>query len=219
MLHYPGQALYALLRSQQRNPAPWKIDLVRKALAYYQPWWRQNKAMAFVPWQTAAFTEAYLLTHEKPFADCVYEMNDWLVALQYQQLDPLHRLWLGGFKSWSAGRSADTSPRIETALFVESLAQASRVAREAPVDVARHKRYTEAVEHGLQFIATLQYTEGNTLHFVEPYRRAAGGRLPPVAPGWPAPHRLHPDGAIGPGGVSGIRGARGWRCFPLAGGK
>ncbi len=176
VLHYPGQALYALMRSQQRNPAPWKIDLVRKALAYYQPWWRQNKAMAFVPWQTAAFTEAYLLTHEKPFADCVYEMNDWLGALQYQQLDPLHRLWLGGFKSWSGGRSADTSPRIEAALFVESLAQASRVAREAPVNVARHKRYTEAVEHGLQFIATLQYTEGNTLHFVEPYRaRLVGG--------------------------------------------
>ena len=52
--YYPGLALYALMRSQSPRPAAWKTDLVRKAVAYYRPWWQAHKNMAFVPWQTAA---------------------------------------------------------------------------------------------------------------------------------------------------------------------
>jgi hypothetical protein len=175
VLHYPGQALYALMRSQTLRPAPWKIDLVRKAVAYYHPWWRTNKSMAFVPWQTAAYTEAYLLTHEKAFADCVFEMNDWLCTLQYEQIDPRHQMWMGGFKTWMDGKSLQTPPQILSAHYAESLAHAARAAREAP-DGARHERYVAAVKSGLQFVGTLQYTEGGTLHFKESYRsRLVGG--------------------------------------------
>jgi len=175
VLQYPGQALYALMRSQKRSPAAWKTDLVRKAVAYYHPWWRKNKNMAFVPWQTAAYTEAYLLTKEKPYADCVNEMNDWLCGLQYEQIDRRHPAWVGGFKSWQSGKPLETAPQISSAHYVDSLAQAARVAR-VDADLARHERYTAAVKHGLQFVGTLQYTEGNTLHFEESYRsRLVGG--------------------------------------------
>ena len=46
------------MRSQRHRPAAWKTEAVRKALAYYRPWWRTHKNMAFVPWQTAAYAEA-----------------------------------------------------------------------------------------------------------------------------------------------------------------
>jgi hypothetical protein len=175
ILTYPGQALYALMRSQRHRPAAWKTELVRKALAFYAPWWRQNKSLAFVSWQTAACTEAYLQTREQPFADFVFEMNDWLCGLQYERLDPRQQLWLGGFMSWQNGKPVQTAPRIESAECAESLAHAARTAREAP-DPARHPRYTETLERSLQFVTTLQYTDANTQHFEESYRsRLVGG--------------------------------------------
>src|SRR5207245_668131 len=69
-----------------------------KALPYYRTWWRAHKNMAFVPWQTAAYTEAYLQSRERPFAEFVEEMNDWLCSLQYSEIDrDLRRvLWYGG---------------------------------------------------------------------------------------------------------------------------
>src|SRR5262249_39230578 len=95
--YYPGEALYALILSQQRQPAGWKIDVVRNALAYYKAWWRKHPSMAFVPWQTAAYTEAFLVTKEQAFADFVFEMNDWIVRLQYQSFDdPKLVYWSGG---------------------------------------------------------------------------------------------------------------------------
>ncbi len=41
--YYPGEALYGLMRSQQRRPAAWKTSLVRKAAAYYVAWWRPQE--------------------------------------------------------------------------------------------------------------------------------------------------------------------------------
>jgi hypothetical protein len=168
---YPGLALYGLMRSQSHRPAPWKTDAVRQALAFYKPWWQAHRTMTFVPWQTAAFAEAYLLTREKPFAEFVTEMNDWLCGLRHETLDPRHPLWLGGFMSWSDGKALPTAPDISSASYAESLAEACRVARES-ADLPRHKRYSAALESSLQFLTTLQYTDGNTLHFARPYRES-----------------------------------------------
>jgi hypothetical protein len=171
---YPGMALYGLMRSQQHRPAEWKTDVVRKALAYYRPCWQKNKNMAFVPWQSAAFAEAYLLTKQQAFADFVFEMNDWIGGLQYTALDPKHPLWLGGFMSWPDGKAAATPPHVGSAAFAESLVAACRAARQAG-DVARYPRYREALERCLQFLATLQYTEANTQHFADWYRDSLVG--------------------------------------------
>ena len=62
--------------SQQLRPAPWKLEAVRKAVAFYVPWWRAHKTPALVGGHTAAYAEAYLLTAEKPFADAVCEEGD-----------------------------------------------------------------------------------------------------------------------------------------------
>ncbi len=183
--HYPGEALYGLMLSQRHRPVPWKTEVVRKALAYYRPWWRGHKSVAFVPWQTAAYTEAYLRTKEQAFADCVHEMNDWLCGLQYAQLDPRHPLWYGGFMEWADGRPAAVEPQVSAAASAESLAEACRVARQAG-DVPRHQRYREALERCLQFVTTLQYTDANTQHFADWYRPVLLGGF----------HASHQDGNL-----------------------
>jgi hypothetical protein len=142
--------------------------MVKKALAFYRPFWQQHKSMTFVPWQTAAYAEAYLLTGEQPYADFVNEMNDWLCGLQYGP-DPRRTFWVGGFMSYADGKGVETPPQVASAAYAESLAEACRVARQSG-DVTRYRRYSEALERCLQYLATLQYTDGNTQHFAPWYR-------------------------------------------------
>jgi hypothetical protein len=172
---HAGAALYALMLSHRHRPAAWKVDLVRKALPHYRAWWREHKSLAFVPCQTAAFTEAYLLTRDQGFADFVNEMTDWACSLQYAPLEPHRMLWYGGFRGWAAGRPVESAPTVECAAIAEGLAQACRVAREAG-DATRHGRDSEALERCLQFLTRLQYTDASTQHFADWYRpRLVGG--------------------------------------------
>jgi hypothetical protein len=185
---YPGQALYGLARSQKHRPAPWKLDLLRKAVAYYPPWWRAHKSIAFVPWHSAAYAEAYALTGEKAFAEPVLEMNDWLLGLQYAQLDGVDQrrlLWYGGFKGYAEGRAVESAPDVGSAACAEALAEACRVAQKAG-DADRHHRYAEALVRCLQFLTTLQYTEPNTQYFADWYRPRLAGAF----------HASHQDGNL-----------------------
>jgi hypothetical protein len=183
--HYSGDGLCGLVRSQRHQPAAWKNEAMRKALAWYQKHWRAHKSMALVPRHTAAYAEAYQLTKDQAYAEFVFEMNDWLCGLQYQQLDPLRPLWLGGFMSWADGKAVSTAPQVSSALYAESLAEACRVARLAG-DPQRYGRYRDALERALQFLATLQYTEGNSQHFAEWYRPEVLGAF----------HASHQDGNL-----------------------
>jgi hypothetical protein len=183
--YYPGEALYALTRSQQHRPAAWKTEAATKALAYYRPWWRAHKNPAFVPWQTAAYTEAYLASKQREFADFIDEMNDWVCTLQYQQLDPRRPFWVGGFMSWTDGKPRAVAPQVSSAAYAEGLVAACRVARQAG-DVPRYQRYREALERCLQFLTTLQYTEANAQHFADWYRPALLGAF----------HASHQDGDL-----------------------
>ena len=175
---YPGLALYALLQSHKHRPAAWKLEVVRKALPYYRAWWKDHKSMAFVPSFTAACSAAYLATREKSFADAVFEMTDWLCALQYTQIEPRRMLWYGGFMSCQDGRSVEEPPTVHGAVYAEGMVEACRVARELG-DPARHQRYSEAVERCLQFLATLQYTDAGTQHFAAWYRPRINGGFHP----------------------------------------
>ncbi len=166
---YPGLALCAVLRSQKHRPAAWKTELARKAVPFYRAWWKGHRGMDFVAGQTAAWAEAFVQTKEPAFADFVYDMNDWLCGLQYDQIDPHRLVWYGGFMSWSDGKAVDSPPTIGSAVFAEGLAEACRVARAAS-DLQRHQRYTEVLERCLQFVTRLQYTDANAQHFAEWYR-------------------------------------------------
>ncbi len=177
-LGYPGLALYGLLRSQRHRPADWKAEAARRALPYYRGRWKEHKEHEFVPWQAAAAAEAFLQTKEPAFADFVYEMSDWLCRLQYDRPDVRRPLWYGGFKGWHGGKAVEEAPTVASAAYAGALAEACRVAREK-ADVTNYQRYREATERGLQFLATLQYTDANTQHFADWYRPRLLGAFHP----------------------------------------
>jgi hypothetical protein len=169
ILHHTGPALYAIIHSQHLRPAPWKIEALRKARLYYHFYWKQDRNLAMPAWHTGAYVEAYLLTREAGFAEAVFEMNDWLCGLQFQQVDAARAGWVGGFQACVAGKAVPLLPDINSAAAALSLADACRLAR-ATGDVQHYQRYRQALEGALQFLTTLQYSETNTQHFADWYR-------------------------------------------------
>jgi len=175
---HPGPALHAVAVSQKRRPAAWKPELVRKAMPYYRQVFKQSPHPTFVPSQTAAFAEAFMQTKDATFASFVFEMNDWLVQLQYAQLDPRRQTWFGGFQSYEGGQIVATPPDFQTALYAQSLAEACRVTRQIP-DLDRYNRYRTSLVRSLQFLTTLQYTDEACQHFAAHYRPAVVGGFHP----------------------------------------
>jgi hypothetical protein len=181
----PGMALYGLVHSHKLRPAPWKLELARKAAACYREWWKSHRDPAFALWQTAACSELYALAKDPVCAEFVTDMNDFLCTLQYDQIDPRRQLWYGGFMGWADGRPAETPPEVGSAAYAESLASACRVARQLG-DVTRHDRYSAAFERCFQFLITLQYTDSNSDHFAPWYREKIVGGF----------HASHQDGNL-----------------------
>jgi len=165
----PGLAMSGLMRSHAHRPAAWKLDAVRRSLAYYRPWWREHRHMAFAATATPAFAEAFLQSKDRArdigFAEFACEMADWLCTQQLEQLDARHPLWRGGFLDAAAG-----TPTLASAGCAAALIDAARVTRQLP-DADRFARYRDAATMTLQFVATLQYTEANTQHFASNYRQ------------------------------------------------
>lgn len=164
-----GWALYGVLCGQRLRPAPWKLEMARKALGYYASAWKEHKELAATGPLAAAFTEAGLLTRDPACTRLVWEINDWLCTLQYEGVGPQQVSWQGGFKSWAAGQVLLTPPTITSAVCGEALAQGLHLAR-ATGDLSHYQSYQQALERCLEFLLTLQYTEANTQHFAEWYR-------------------------------------------------
>ncbi|HEV3143118.1 MAG TPA: hypothetical protein VGZ47_04460, partial [Gemmataceae bacterium] len=155
VLHtYPGLALYSLMASQKRRPAAWKLDVVRKALPYSQAWWKARPSSAFVLWQSAAFTEAYLQTREPAFAAFVFEMNDWICSQQFVPGNTRQPAWVGGFRNVPEKPFAgwdSLPPNLESAAVAEGLVQACRITRRLP-DMQRYERYRAALDASMSFL-------------------------------------------------------------------
>jgi len=169
-VQYAGIALYAVARSHKKSPAPWKIDMLKKALAGYQGHWQSNKDLATAVSLTPAFAEAYLLTKEPAFAEMVFTMNDWLVGMQYgEDQNSSRKHWYGGFHRSPDGKVETTAPDVWSALPAESLAEACRAAKQAG-DLPRLRRYERALVLALHFVMSLQYSGAKVQHFVDGYR-------------------------------------------------
>jgi hypothetical protein len=173
-LESAGVALHGVLRSQRFRPAPWKLEVGRKARAFAHGAWQEKKSFALAVSHVPAFAEGYLLTHEPPYADEVYALADWLCGLQYEPGDAVPASWTGGFRTWLNGQAVQAAPDIRSAEAAEALGAACRVARAAG-DLPRLQRYSRSLDDALQFLQTLQYTEKRTQHFVEAYRPALVG--------------------------------------------
>jgi len=179
---YPGPALAALAMSLRSRPSPGKIETLVKAVAYYRKWFREHPHPDMAPWMTAACADAYTATKDQRFAEFAFEMNDWLCALQYAESpDPRRPQWRGGFKKITDGKLQMAAPGIEAALYAQSLADCCRLIRQMQKpDLQRYDRCREAAIRSLQFLATLQFSESNTMHISVNYRDFLVGGFHPT---------------------------------------
>ncbi|MDB5313468.1 MAG: hypothetical protein JWO38_7670, partial [Gemmataceae bacterium] len=166
---YPGAALHALAAGNRVRPAPWKPDAVKKGVAYYRAWFKANPHPMLAATLTPAFTELYLQTRSADAAAGVFELNDWLVGLQYAATDPQHPMWAGGFKGWANGQPVEAEPGYECGAYLQSLACAYHLTR-LDTDLTRAARYRQCTLDAAQFLTGLQYLETNTRHFENTFR-------------------------------------------------
>jgi len=164
-----GQALTALARSQARRAAPWKLDTLRKAVAYYRPWWREHRSLAAASALCSAFAEAFLQTNDRArdiiFGEFACEMADWLCTQQLEKLDPQQPQWRGGFADAALGQ-----PTCANLDCVSAIIATAHVCRQLP-DADRFGRFRDSAALALQFATSLQYTEANTQQFNGTYRQ------------------------------------------------
>ena len=172
--YYPGEALYALMRNHLRRPAAWKIDVLAKAFDYYRRVWKEAPSTAFVPWQSGAYAEAFLATGDVRYAEFVFEMNDWLAEIQYQEGSGIDDAWIGGFASFDQGHVLRTLPGVTTASYAESLVEAYRVA-ERMKDPERGARYRRSVETAFRFLMANQYSMNGHPHLAHWFRKKVNG--------------------------------------------
>lgn len=161
---YPGEALYSIARSHLMQPQPWKLDVLNKAFPFYEARFAQHRSAPFIPWQSAAFAEGYLLTKNERWANFVFAMNDWLVTLQYVEAPTTPTEWLGGFAAWDGERLLRVPPGASTSSYSEALAEACRVAR-LKGDADRWRVYQQSLVRSISFLMSQQYTVSNTTHF------------------------------------------------------
>ncbi|HZZ79905.1 MAG TPA: hypothetical protein VFE62_15405 [Gemmataceae bacterium] len=183
-----GVALQGIIRSNKHRPAPWKLEMLRKARTAYFAAWKDKKSVALVCSHTPAYAEAFAQTKDKDtsFADAVFAMNDWLIELQYhEEPGSPRRHWNGGFRRYRDGVVEQSAPEISSSWCAESLAEACRVAK-LSADLPRYERYERALMANLHFLMSLQYTGAKTQHFVEKFRPSILGAF----------HASHQDGNI-----------------------
>lgn len=175
MAYYPGEALYAIARYNRRGNTS-SIAIVERAFEPYRRHWREHRQLAFIPWQTGAFAEAYFATQRTIFADFVFEMNDWLLPLQYTPTMSAPVDWIGGF-DFSDGRERfHAPPGATTGSYAEALVDAWRVAT-AVGDRERAERYESALIGAFRFLMSIQYTTDNTMHFQPELRAMVRGAV------------------------------------------
>jgi hypothetical protein len=166
---YPGLALQALAAANRAKPAAWKVEALRKGLSHYREVFKKSPHPMLAATLTPAFTELNLQTRLPEAATAVFEMNDWLIGLQYATTDPRHLLEAGGFRDWANGQPSETEPGAECGLHVQSLACAYHLSRHG-TDLNRAARYRQALLDAVQFVLGLQYIESNTRHFENNFR-------------------------------------------------
>ena len=169
MNEYPGFALHALAAGNRVRPAAWKAEAVKKGVAYYRGWFKANPHPMLAATLTPGFAELAGQGPSAEAAEAVFELNDWLAALQYPATDARQPVRVGGFKGWANGRAVEGEPGCECGAYLQSLACAYQLSRQG-TDVMRADRFRQAATDAAHFLTLLQYSEANTRHFENTFR-------------------------------------------------
>jgi hypothetical protein len=167
---YPGFVLHALAVSNRVRPAEWKKDAVKHGVAHYHAAFRAKPHPMMAATLTPAACELYLQTKLNDAATAVFEMNDWLCALQIGGTDPKDPQWAGGFRTVVNGQTTNDPPSTaSTGLYMQSIACAYQLTRTTG-DLTREAKYLPVLQSSVNFLCGLQFLEVNTRHFENAFR-------------------------------------------------
>jgi AMMECR1 domain-containing protein len=163
---YPGEALVALCLALPDQPEA-AGRAVTRAFPWYQARFRARPTTAPVLWHAdawrlfAAWCAATGAHDPEPYAAFVFELADWVLALQPDDDESADRDWSGGF------RVAQAPADFGTSLFTEAVIRAYGLALAMGL-ADRAARYRQAARRGLQFTMRLQITPETASLFPDP---------------------------------------------------
>ena len=153
---YSGEALLFLCETARLGigdaPEPEELFVLYRKC---RDRWRENRHVAFVSWHTQALTSLYRIRPAPELAHFVFELNDWLIALQPTRSTESDRL--GEFAD--PLRPQHGTPHVSsTGVYLEGLADACDLAR-ALGDTSRQRAYESAIALGLRSLRQHQFRD------------------------------------------------------------
>ena len=140
--YFPGQVLLALAVACEQKASAVDEERLHRSFQYYRHRFRYKRHFGQVTWLLQAFSKwsrsRALATREQQFADCVFEIADWLLGFQQDKT--------GAFIN---NHQPDT-PGYTTAVYLEGIAAAFHVA-----DRSRYETYRDAFTRGFKFLDRL----------------------------------------------------------------
>lgn len=180
---YSGEALLAWsdLVVSQRPYDPTDLESLvprfMRAVEYYRHWHLSNRNPAFVPWHTQACFRVWQQTQDAMLRDWIFEMNDWLLAVQ-QWEDAPYPDCRGRF--YDPHRPFGPPHASSTGVYLEGLADAFQLAGAAD-DSVRAGNYREAIHRGLRSLDQLTFKDETDMFYVTRRERLRGGVRTTVA--------------------------------------
>jgi hypothetical protein len=168
---YSGEALllWAHLYSESHDAE--LLGRIMTSFRYYRRWHLANRNPAFVPWHTQAYAIVWNITRDPALLAWIFEMNDWLVALQRAQAAPYGDVQ-GDF--YDAGRPDFGPPHASsTGVYLQGLVDAWQIA-DATSDTRRTTRYAEASIVGFRSSLQLAFTNSVDTYYVRALDRVTG---------------------------------------------
>jgi hypothetical protein len=122
-----------------------------------------------VPWQTFALAKLHRITGKASYREAAFVLNDRLASLQ-EGRGARYPDWAGQFRHPRWGYASNSA---STAVYAESLASASELARDAG-DRGRESAYAAAARLAAWNLANLQF-RGENMYYVAHPEKVRGG--------------------------------------------
>jgi len=141
--YYPWEALLSLIKLYQYNKNEKYLNAVEKALWHYI-WYRDsNPNTAFVPWQTRAYYDYYMITEDERASKLIFDMNDFM---------------LDSYKPKANCSKYTLNQGIVTSVHTEAVIKAYLLAKEL-WDSKRENCYYNFIKEAADYTLTLQITD------------------------------------------------------------
>ena len=168
---YSGEALLFWAEAARRNhPVAPSLDRCARAFELCRDRHRERRNPAFVPWATQACAALYARTGDRPYADFIIEMSDWLQSMQ--QWDDVEADLRGRFHD-PARPEFGVPHASSTGVYLEGYAPALALVR-ALGDEERAGLYERIVERGLRSLRQLQFRDERDMFYIAHPERVKG---------------------------------------------